>query len=142
MHIPDFQTVMLPLLKMAGDGKELHIRDAISNLAAQFGLTEEEKKELLPSGIDRVLDNRIAWARTHLKKAGLINYPKPGYLQLTERGRSVLAQNPPKIGVAFLKQFPEYVEFITPKKSTGIANVAELGSLEVSNETPEETLAI
>ena len=142
MHIPDFQTVMLPLLKMAGDGKELHIRDAISNLAAQFGLTEEEKKELLPSGVDRVLDNRIAWARTHLKKAGLINYPKPGYLQLTERGRSVLAQNPPKIGVAFLKQFPEYVEFITPKKSTGIANVAELGSLEVSNETPEETLAI
>jgi restriction system protein len=141
MPIPDFQTVMLPLLKVAGDGKEHHIRDAINNLAAQFGLTEEERKELLPSGVDRIFDNRIGWARTYLKKSGLIGYPKRGYFQITDRGRKILAEAPPKITIAFLKQFPEFVEFNTAKKSAGDGSVVEVDSPEASNETPEETLA-
>src|SRR5580692_9841766 len=141
MPIPDYQTVMLPLLKVAGDGRQHHIRDAINNLAAQFGLTEEERKELLPSGVDRIFDNRIGWARTYLKKAGLIGYPKRGYFQITERGQKILTEAPPKITVAFLKQFPEFVEFSTAKKSTGDGAVAELDGQEASNGTPEETLA-
>ena len=141
MPIPDFQTIMLPLLKLAGDGKEHHIRDAINNLAAQFGVTEDERKELLPSGVDRVLDNRTGWARTYLKKAGLIGYPKRGYFQITERGQKILAEAPPKITIAFLKQFPEFIEFSTAKKSTGDGGSAELDGPDAFNETPEETLA-
>src|SRR5205807_1312979 len=70
MAIPDYQAVMLPVLTLSGDGREHHIREAINTLAEQFGLTEGERKELLPSGVDRVFDNRIGWARTYLKKAG------------------------------------------------------------------------
>jgi restriction system protein len=141
MPIPDYQTIMLPLLKMAGDGKEHRIRDAINDLAAQFGLTEQERKELLPSGVDRIFDNRIGWGRTYLTKAGLIGYPKRGYFQITEQGQKILAKAPPKISVAFLKQFPEFVEFSTAKKSTADGSVAELDGQEASNGTPEETLA-
>ena len=87
MPIPDYQSVMLPLLKFAADGKEHHIRDTINFLVEQFKLTEEQRKELLPSGVDRIFDNRIGWARTYLKKAGLIAYPKRGYFKVTERGQ-------------------------------------------------------
>ena len=133
---------MLPLLKIAADGKEHHIRDAINSLEQQFELTAEDRKELLPSGLDRVFDNRVGWARTYLKKAALIDYPKRGYFQATERGQKVLAGPPSKITVAFLKQFPEFVEFYTTKKSASNAAVAEPESPEVSNQTPEETLEV
>ena len=141
MPIPDYQTLMLPLLKIAADRKEHHIQDAINNLAVEFGLTEEDRKELLPSGLDRVFDNRIGWARTYLKKAGLISYPKRGYFQVTETGKRILDQPPPKINISFLKQFPEFVEFTSPKKSTTNSTVAESESPEPSNDTPEEVLA-
>jgi len=107
---------MLPLLKVAADGKEHHVRDAINTLAKQFGLTEEERKALLPSGVDRVFDNRIGWARTYLKKSGLIDYPKRGYFKATERGLQVISRNVPKVDVAFLRQSPEFLEFYTTKK--------------------------
>jgi restriction system protein len=142
MPIPDYQSVMLPLLKVAGDGKEHHIRDVINNLAAQFGLTEEDRKELLPSEVDRIFDNRIGWARTYLKKAGLIDYPKRGFFQITERGKKILGEAPSKINIAFLKQFPEFLEFYTAKKSTGDASGADSEGQEVLIGTPEETLAI
>lgn len=131
---------MLPLLKMATDGKEHHVRDAIETLAKQFGLTEEERKELLPSGVDRVFDNRIGWARTYLKKAGLIDYPKRGYFKATERGLKVASRNIPKIDITFLKQYPEFVEFYATKKTPSNAEVAEPETQEVS-QTPEEALA-
>ncbi len=140
MPIPDYQSVMLPLLKIAADGKEHHIRDAINFIAEQFQLADEERKELLPSGVDRVFDNRIGWARTYLKKAGLIGYPKRGYFQITDRGQKVLAQVPQSITVAFLRQFPEFVEFNTARKPTANPSVAEPENLEPSKETPEETL--
>jgi restriction system protein len=141
MSIPDYQTVMLPLLKLAADGKEYHIRDAINVLAEQFKLTEEERKELLPSGVDRIFDNRIGWARTYLKKAGLIAYPKRGYFKVTDRGKEVLAQNPGKINVAFLKQYPEFVEFYTVKKAPADIAVPESENPDVSTGTPEEVVA-
>ena len=76
MSIPDFQSVMLPLLQYAGDGKEHSLRDAITFLADVFNLSDEERKELLSSGQQAVFDNRVGWARTHLKKAGLLESPK------------------------------------------------------------------
>src|SRR5437870_11416148 len=142
MPIPDYQTVMLPLLKLAADGKEHHIRDAINALADQFGLTEEERKELLPSGVDRVFRNRIGWARTYLKKAGLIEYPKRGYFRVTERGQAVIARRLPRIDVAFLKQYPEFLEFYAASKTVTAADeAAESDRTKVSSATPEEAFA-
>jgi restriction system protein len=139
MPIPDYQTLMLSVLKIAGDGKEHQARAAINQLADQFGVTEEERKELLPSGVDLLFDNRVGWARTYLKKAGLIEYPRRGVFQITDRGKKVLAKKPARIDVSFLRQFPEFIEFQSPKKLAGGAVAAD--SPEESSETPEEQLA-
>lgn len=139
MPIPDYQTLMLPLLKIAGDGKIHTKRDTVTQLAVQFGVTEDERKELLPSGNQAVFDNRVGWARTYLKKAMLINYVQRGQFQITERGKSVLAQNPPRIDVAFLKQFQEFLEFHRPNRT----EVPEPGEQEAETltDTPEELVA-
>lgn len=121
MPIPDYQTLMLPLLKIAGDGKVHPKRDAVSELAAQFGVSEDERKELLPSGNQAVFDNRVGWARTFLKKAMLISNVQRGQFQITERGQSVLAKNPARIDVAYLRQFPEFLEFYKPSRTTTVA---------------------
>lgn len=111
MPIPDYQTIMLPLLKFASDGQEHSRRDTLDALAETFGLTSEERSQLLSSRQQTVFDNRVGWARTYLKQAGLLETTRRGYYRITERGRRVLSQNPPKIDVAFLQQFPEFVEF-------------------------------
>lgn len=82
MPIPDYQTMMLPLLKYASDGQEHSIRKAIEALAATFNLSEEERNELLPTGQQPVFDNRVGWTRTYLKKAGLLEDPRRGVLKL------------------------------------------------------------
>ncbi len=139
MPIPDFQSLMLPLLKFAADGKEHRIREAINSLAGQFNLGEAELKELLPSGVDFVFDNRVGWTRTYLKKAGLIQYTRRGYFEITDRGRTALSQNPLKINVSFLRQFPEFRDFHAPNKSS--TEDTSQGSNENATETPEEILA-
>ena len=111
MAIPDYQTFLLPLLKLAGDNQIHSIREAYQILPEQFNLTDEEKRELLPSGQQAVVDNRIGWARTYLKKAGLITQPKRGQFQITERGQNVLRQNLDKIDLDYLTQFPEFQDF-------------------------------
>ncbi|MCJ7540418.1 MAG: restriction endonuclease, partial [Desulfobacterales bacterium] len=116
MAIPDYQTIMLHLLKFAGDNQEHSLRETIDFLAAEFSLSDEERKELLPSGSQATFDNRVGWARTYMKKAGLLESTRRGYFCITVRGKKVLAQNPQKINVKFLKQFPEFVEFQKPKK--------------------------
>ena len=85
MAVPDYQSLMLPLLKYAGDRKEHRIRDAVEELAEKFRLSEEERKELLPSGQQAVFTNRVGWARTYLKKAGLLNSGRKGYFSLKIR---------------------------------------------------------
>lgn len=135
MPLPDYQTVMLPLLKLASDGKEHHIRDVTNTLANEFKLTEAERKEPLPSG-QAVFDNRVGWARTYLKKAGLLDHPKRSHLTITNRGQEVIGEKPTKIDVAFLSQFPEFLEFKAPKKSDGKSDTQP-----DSSETPEELLA-
>ncbi len=139
MPIPDYQTLMLPLLKLAGDGNVHAKRDAVNELAAQFGVSEDERRELLPSGNQEVFDNRVGWARTYLKKAILINYVQRGHFQITERGQSVLAKNPPRIDVAYLRQFPEFLEFHKPSPSTAVQD--QVQELETAKETPEELVA-
>ncbi len=113
MTIPDYQTVMLPLLRLAGDGQEHSLRGTIERLADHFGLGEDERKELLPSGGQATLDNRVGWARTYMKKAGLLESSRRGYLRITDRGLEALKQDPERINVKFLEQYQEFLDFRT-----------------------------
>ena len=96
------------------------MRNVTDALANQLGVTEEEKKKLLPSGAAPVFYNRTAWAKTYLKKAGLLDSPKQGIVVITKRGLDVLKANPASIDVKFLKQFSEFVEFQTTTRSSQI----------------------
>lgn len=136
MAIPDFQSIMLPLLKVAGDQYEHSMGDVTRTLADEFDLTERERRELIPSGRQEAFYNRVGWARTYLKAAGLLQSTRRGYIQITERGLDVLKQNPPRINVSFLRQYPEFVEFQTPKRRSGDAADEE----PAGSQTPEEDM--
>jgi len=110
MPIPRFDEIMLPLLNHIRDGREYHMREVIDSLAQHFGLTDEERRALLPSG-QPIFGNRVGWARTYLKKAGLLQSPRRGVIQITEAGKSVLEENPPYIGVDYLMRFESFREF-------------------------------
>ena len=111
MAVPDFQTLMLPLLKLASDGQQHTLAETVEQLALQFQLSEHDRTQLLRSGQSR-LYNRVGWTTTYLKKAGLLQAVGPGRFQLTDRGREVLAGRPTAIDVAFLEsRFPEILEF-------------------------------
>lgn len=139
MPIPDFQTIMLPLLTFARDGAEHTLRETIDALAEEFQLTVEERNTLLPSGQQAVFDNRVGWARTYLKKAGLLESTRRGYYRITDRGQQVLRQNPPRIDSTFLRRFPEFIEFqrTTQLSTDDIRNENEEDS---KPRTPEETI--
>jgi restriction system protein len=137
MSIPDYQSIMLPLLSLLSDLKEHPFRDIVETLSKTFQLTGEESKELLPSGQQAVFDNRVGWARTYLKKAGLIDSPKRGLNKITQRGLEVLENKPNLINVKFLERFPEFVDFKTTKKD--LTEVEEK-VVEPNTQTPEETL--
>jgi restriction system protein len=108
--VPDFQSIMLPLLRLLQDGQPHRLADVTERIAEQFQLTEPERGELLPSGQRRLL-NRVAWARTYMAKAGLLESVGRGSMRLTERGRAVLADNPPRIDIRLLSRYPEFVAF-------------------------------
>lgn len=116
MAIPDYQMIMLPLLRFAEDGKVHSAREAINYLTDLFKLTTEERKELLPSGTAPLFDNRVGWASTYMRKAVLIESPRRGFLRITDRGKEVLSKNPKRIDNEFLDQFPEFQEFKKIKK--------------------------
>jgi restriction system protein len=116
MAIPDYQSVMLPLLKIAGDDKEHSIRDTIEKISSMFRLTEDERKEVLPSGQQYIIDNRVGWARTYLKKAGLLDSTRRSYFKITKLGLEVLKKNPKDINVKYLEQFPSFLEFRSLRK--------------------------
>ncbi len=109
--IPDYQTCMLPLLKYAADNNEHKFSDAVEYLSDEFVLTKEEREELLPSKTQDVISNRIGWARTYMKKAGLLEDTRRGYFKITERGQSVLSENLDKISTKYLGQFDEFKAF-------------------------------
>ena len=110
MAVPDFQSIMLPLLKQVSDGKEYSIKSLVSILTDQMKLTEEEQNQLLSSGQTRFY-NRVAWAGTYLRKAGLLNSPKRATVTISDRGREVLNSNVERITTSYLNRFPESVEF-------------------------------
>lgn len=117
MAIPDYQACMLPLLKLAGDRKDHALKDAVQTLADQLQLTDAERSELLASGQQLVFHNRVSWANTYLKKAGLLRSPRRGFFAITNRGDTVLAQNPSNIDRKFLEQFSEFLTFRSGRMS-------------------------
>ena len=137
MPVPDYQSLMLPLLQFTQDGKEYKVSQLREELARKFKLTPEERRELLPSGTQNVFDNRVAWAKTYLVKAKLLDAPKRAHVKITDRGLKVLAEKPDSINVAFLKQFDEFNAFISPNTSKD-----EQEAMPTSNElhTPIEKL--
>ena len=137
MPIPDFQTIMLPLLRLAVDGKEHNIHDAEEQLAEEFSLSEEDKSKLLPSGTEPTFYNRVGWARTYLKKSGLLEYPKRAYFQITQRGKDALEQNPSKIDIGFLRQYEEFVEFRQTRRDK---DEVKKEDVDIEDLTPEEAL--
>lgn len=137
MATPDFQSIMLPLLKFLGDKQEHSKREVVDALAKEFHLTDKELNELLSSGQQAVFDNRVGWARTYMKKAGLIESTRRGFFKITQRGLDVLKQNPEKINVKFLDQFPEFIEFRQTKREKKDQGIF----IEKGDErTPEELL--
>lgn len=138
MAIPDFQTVMLPLLKFSADGKEHTLNEAAEVLAKQMNLTLEENAARLPSGKQLVFHNRIGWARWHLKTACLLSAPRRGIFHITERGLQVLAEKPSRIDLKFLDQFPEHDMRALARKDSHEEKI-ESPALE-TQQTPEEAL--
>ena len=141
MTIPDYQTLMLPVLRLASDQREHKFSDSVQSLAAEFSLSDEEISELLPSGSQAVFNNRVGWARSYLKQAGLLVSPKRGYFTITEQGLKLLAENPAKINVSLLERYPEFQEFRNRKKDQSKTNDAGDFIEMVTRETPEDALA-
>ncbi len=110
MTIPNYQTCMTLLLQLVSDGEPILLKDAIESLAKEYDLSEEEKAQLLPSGSQTLFENRVSWARSYLKKAGLLEYPKRGMLQITEEGKRVLASGE-AVDTNYLKRYPSFVKF-------------------------------
>lgn len=140
MAIPDFQTLMLPVLQKATEG-EVRISDVVDQIADGLGLTSEERGQLLPSGRQTTFANRVNWAKSYLGKAGLIELTRRAHFKITDRGRDVLAQNPSKIDIRLLDRFPEFKTFREAQR--GSANEAdESASMPetISSLTPDEVM--
>ncbi|AMP74856.1 restriction endonuclease [Ralstonia solanacearum] len=145
MSIPDYQTLMLPVLRVVADGEEHRFRDVVETLAAEYELSDEDRAMLLPSGTGPVFDNRVGWARTYLKQAGVVESKRRGYFSITDRGRALLAKNPSRIDNSMLDQYPEFATFRQRKATDGSTSGEntqsnlQLGSS--AEATPEESFA-
>ena len=138
LDVPDFQTLMLPLLREANTGV-IHNRDAIARLSDTFGLSEQARVQMVPSGQQTRIGNNTTWAKTYLKKADLLKYTGRGLFTITDRGRQVLQTAPERIDTAFLKQFESFEAFHSPtgqEAATGEA-VADPGE---DLQTPDERI--
>ena len=141
MAVPDYQSVMLPLLRLAAQKEtEISTSEAVEALAKELGLTEDDLKEMLPSGIQATFVNRVGWASTYMKKAGLLEATR-GFYQITDRGRNLLKKQPKTINVKLLKQYPEFLEFQQLKGTRSGDKVPESkGPSDISTATPSEAL--
>lgn len=138
--IPDYQSLMLPLLKLVSDGNEHKYRDMIESLAVEFQITDDERKELLASGTQAIFDNRVGWAKTYLKKAGLLDSPKRATFTITEIGRQTLSRQLDRIDTKYLRQFPAFIEFQKSSNADSEAKDEETVNATIIDQTPEENL--
>lgn len=137
MTIPDYETLMLPVLEIARNG-ETSVPEAEAEIAARFGLTEEEREQMLPSGRQRLLHNRIHWAKFYLTKAGLLESPRRGRFVISEAGKKVLEVPPARLNTKFLLTLPAFRDFYR-KADTGEMAAAKPDGAP-STATPEEVI--
>lgn len=146
MPIPDYQSLMLPVL-LAAAANEVRVRDVVEALGVQLGLTPDERSALLPSGKETILNNRVHWAKTYLGKAGLIESTRRGHYKVTARGEQVIRTNPSKIDNGFLSRFEGFKQF----KEHSARSVAALedadpqpsiSQLEAPVATPDEIMRV
>lgn len=140
MAVPDFQSLMLPLLKFSADGKEHSMQEAREGLAEIMGLTQEDLGERLPSGRQSTFANRVAWAKVYLTQAGVLESPKRGKFYISDRGRKILSESPERIDIKYLERFKEFLEFRQASNKNRTQEVTLTGDNESSSTTPEETL--
>lgn len=138
MAIPDYQAVMLPLLRLLGDGQERRLKDLYGEIARLFQLTEEEIAQKLPGGTNRTLVNRVGWAKTYLKAAGLLEQPARGMVRVTAAGREFLARNSQTLTSKMLEEYPAFREFFT--KSSSLEEAATPPADPDDSNTPQELL--
>ncbi|SOC01036.1 restriction system protein [Alloalcanivorax xenomutans] len=137
MPIPDFQSVMRPMLVSINDGSPKLMAEVQEDVCTHFRLTKEERAQRLPSGKQTYIKNRVGWARTYMKKAGLLTSPGKGLIQITDRGRKAMEDCPERITVRYLKNYQEFVDFHTrsPREEN-----TERQDVETSSDTPDEQL--
>ena len=133
---------MLPVLEKVAGGPK-HIREMVDRISDDLKLTPEERSEMIPSGSGPRIYSRVHWAKTYLKQAGLVSQPTRGLVEITDRGRDVLANRPDRIDNEFLSRFPEFKEFQKRKGSltaSALDAVAEKSEIAGQTSTPEERI--
>jgi restriction system protein len=145
--IPDFQTLMLPLLKFIADEKNHSTKESVTHLANEFNLTEQELNEWLPSKVQKVFYNRVHWAKAHLKMADLIENVNRGIFRITKGGKQILLKKPERITVRYLSEnVSNYKNSIEGNKNKEIiepklpVNFKTIGDIDIIKETPEEQI--
>ncbi|MCP3932844.1 MAG: restriction endonuclease [Bacteroidetes bacterium] len=139
--IPKYEEIMLPFLKYLADGEEHSLSETHDALAIEFNLTDEELKELLPSGQQPIFRNRLGWARTYLKKAGLLTSPKRAHFKISDSGIALLKENPKEITSKFLTRYEDFVEFQSIKRTkSGKNNISQSQPDDTTDQTPQESL--
>lgn len=111
MTIPDAQTLMRPILAYLADGQAKSAKDVIAAMSDEFGLSDDERAQMLPSGRQRTMYDRVHWSLTHMSQAGLLDRPTRGHVQVTDTGRQVLKAHPERVDMAVLREFPSYIAF-------------------------------
>jgi len=140
MAVPDFQSIMLPLLKFAGVRKgELSVGEAYQVLSERLGLTDDDLRETLPSGIQGAFANRVGWAVSYLKKAGLLESSRRGFFRITPRGEELLDRKLGAINIKVLEQYSEFKEFRRRKEPSAVRK-GEGSATDAAAPTPSEAL--
>lgn len=140
MSIPDFQTLMLPVLKVAAEG-EVKISDVIERLADEFALSEEDRSHLLPSGKQTTFANRVHWAKSYLGKAGLVELTKRAHFRITEEGSKILVAPPERIDIKYLNRFPGILQFRGAEGESENGDTPSLPTADIlATLTPDEVM--
>ena len=140
MAVPDYETTMLPILRLLSDGHTRTTSEIVSHIAQHFELTPDDLKELIPSGRAKLVNNRVGWACTYLRKAALISSPRRGLNEITPAGVAALGQNPERIDTSFLSQFSAFQEFQAQNRAT--SKQPESATVSSDERTPEEIIGI
>ena len=140
MPVPDFQSLMKPVLEALSNGAATPISDVRARVAASEALAPGDLREVLPSGRQSVFDNRVGWAVTYMARAGLVERVRRGTYRLTEAGGKLLAQAPARIDKRTLQAIPVYAEWIGSVRESPPGKGAVPVQAEESTDTPEEAL--